>query len=186
MTPLEFFSMILPYAKRASGVLDIPTSVIMSQWALESDYGNSQLALATGNLGGIKYTSYAPASYTMGSNVYANYKKDFNVFTNDYIRVLSRNAYGYPEARAAVSVEDTVKALSASQYAESHYGGGADLMARIKTYQLTKYDSNDISGGGSIIKNFSVDVPQGANDKIIAGAIIALGVSMLIGLFVKD
>jgi flagellum-specific peptidoglycan hydrolase FlgJ len=179
----DFFSTYAKYAQQAGKALDIPASVILGQWALESDYGQSSLAKRSGNLAGIKFV--AGKSIASGATgAYADYNNDSAKFAQDYSRVMKLSYYN--AVRDAVSVEDTVKALAASPYAESHYGGsGASIMSIIKQYGLTKYDTQDIIGNDSMIKNFSVEVPKDAKQKTIALAIIGVGLAML-GALISD
>lgn len=115
MNPEKFFQKMSPYAIKAGAALGMPPKVILAQWALESAYGQSRLAQASNNFGGIKYTSHADGrdgSYSAYDSV--------SSFTNDYIRVMG-SSYYY-EVRQASGIHDTVVALGKSPYAgDLHY-----------------------------------------------------------------
>ena len=111
MSESSFFSSMLPYAQAAAQKTNIPYEVILAQWALESNYGKSDLAARANNFAGIKWNR--SADYVSGA--YAGY---FSVssFANDYSRVMGLSYYD--KVRNAVSIEDTIKALGNSPYAE--------------------------------------------------------------------
>lgn len=167
--PTAFFEKMLPAAQTASKDLNIPVSVILAQWAIESAYGTSDLAQRSGNYAGITHVTSSIDYGATGR--YADYKGNIDMFVQDYTRVL--NLSRYKAVRDAVSVEDTIKALSNSSYAASGYNGGKSLLDVIKQYDLQKYDT------GTKTINIPVDVPLGASNGIIALAVIAAGLAML-------
>lgn len=133
----EFFRKMQPHAIRASRELNIPVSVILSQWAHESYYGYSDLAKRANNLGGIKY--WGSGYINDGkSGMYANYNT-LDRWTDAYIQFMSGKRYA--PVRNAGSVSETVRALSSSGYAESGYYGGKALTDVISAFNLTDYDN---------------------------------------------
>lgn len=115
MSPDKFFQKMSPYAIMAGARLGMPPKVILAQWALESAYGQSRLAQASNNFGGIKYTSHADGR----DGSYSAYDS-ISSFTNDYIRVMGSSYYD--EVRQAKGIHDTVVALGKSPYAgDLHY-----------------------------------------------------------------
>lgn len=178
---MDFYEKLLPYARKAGALLDIPASVILGQWSYESARGTSSLAERTGNFAGIKHVS---SSIDYGSSgMYADYKHNLDTFTADYVRVMELSYYN--KVRDAVSVQDTIEALSLSPYAESRYkdsGSYSNVWDRIKADNLLRYDAQDILvPGAKIVRNIPVEIPENADKYIIAGAIIVAGVVMLMG-----
>jgi flagellum-specific peptidoglycan hydrolase FlgJ len=137
-TKANFFNEVFPYASRASQKTNIPVSVIMGQWAVESTYGTSDVAVKDLNLGGIKKVSSSIALPAASPSGYAMYK-DYNQFVDDYIRVMNLPLYN--AVRNAVSVNDTVNALGGSKYAEGTYEKGKTILSVISSNNLTKYDN---------------------------------------------
>lgn len=150
----RFIEENLPYARKASTALNIPVSDILAQLGIESDWGRSALAKATGNLGGIKYTSNAPAQW----QGYANYNGSKEAFFKDYVRVFGLSFY--EKVRSAISPEDTAKALGNSPYAESGYTyqgqKGGSIINVINQYNLKQYDDPNTANStvpvGSVFK----------------------------------
>lgn len=178
MASNTFYEKMLPYAKQASLALDIPVSVILGQWSLESGRGESVLSAKYNNYGGIKYTKNADGNY-QGFSTYSSIQE----FTNDYIRVMKLSYYN--NVRVAVSVPDTVKALGNSPYDAGHYilNGvpGGKVQNIVNVDKLIVYDKagNNVSSGDKVVKSVSVEVPQNADNKTVAGAVIAVGLAML-------
>lgn len=111
MSESSFFSSMIGYAESASFKTGIPKEVILAQWALESNYGQSDLAKRANNFAGIKWNR--SADYMSGA--YAGY---FSVsdFVSDYSRVMGLSYYD--GVRNAGSIEGAIKALGESPYAE--------------------------------------------------------------------
>jgi flagellum-specific peptidoglycan hydrolase FlgJ len=180
-TRANFFNEALPYATRASQGTNIPVSVVLGQWAVESTYGTSDVAKLRNNLGGIKKVS---SSIAIGKSPYgyAVYK-DYNQFVDDYIRVM--NLPLYSSVRSAVSVSDTVNALGGSKYAEGTYEKGKTILNVINSNSLTKYDGmvtpNPTSAG--INYNDIVNKVNNASPENLRNwAIIGLGAITLLAL----
>ncbi len=131
MTPQEFATAYLPAARTAAAALGIPASAILAQWALESGWGTSHLAIEHHNLGGIKKVSSSTGGAYPADSGFAGYA-DVNGFTADYIRVLNLSLYANvraagqaPAASARERAENVITALAASPYDAAHYGGAA-------------------------------------------------------------
>lgn len=139
---MGFFDDLSPYAARASQETGIPAPVILAQWALESNYGQSDLAQRSDNLAGIKFVSSSVAEGV--TNGYAKYA-DYDQFTQDYIRVM--NLPYYSQVRSAGSVEGAISALANSPWAESGYDGGSSLASIINNNNLASI--NYVANGGS-------------------------------------
>jgi flagellum-specific peptidoglycan hydrolase FlgJ len=108
----EFYSSMHKYARISSDLTGIPVEVILGQWALESNYGRSDLARRANNFAGIKANSKG-AHYTSGQ--YAGYLTK-TAFAKDYARVM--NLSYYDKVRNAGTVEGAVLELGNSPYAE--------------------------------------------------------------------
>jgi flagellum-specific peptidoglycan hydrolase FlgJ len=142
MSTTVFYDSVLPYAQRASKATDIPVSVVLAQWGIESAYGKSNVAKNNNNLGGIRYVKSSIAIGESESG-YAKYK-DYNQFVDDYIRVI-KNGY-YTDVINAVSPEDTSIKFGQSKYAGGKYKDnegrvGYSLINNINSQGLKKYDS---------------------------------------------
>lgn len=111
MSKDSFFSEMQGYAMTAGAVLGMPYQVILAQWAHESSYGSSDLAVRAKNFAGIKYNDNA--DFKSGS--YAGYNS-IATFVKDYIRVLQLPYYN--EVRNAGGIKETIQALGRSPYAE--------------------------------------------------------------------
>jgi flagellum-specific peptidoglycan hydrolase FlgJ len=167
---------MFPYAKAASLRLSIYPSVILAQWAHESYYGYSDIALRTGNLAGLKH---ATQSIDNGAyNGFADYKGDTGKFVQDYIRVLSINGYGYPDIKKGIGAYEQALAFSKTSYDQDHYNlnsaGSSNYITQKMEYdKLYQYDGQ---GSGSYV----VSVPE-TEDKILIGlTVIAAGIGLLI------
>ena len=144
---------MLPYAKKASIGLGIPTSVILAQWAHESAYGTSYGATHRLNFGGISNFIGKPYNWSKAIKVEPRPKNEgswYNVyssvddFVDDYIHVMNLSYYkDVRSAGATPGIEDDVLALAKSPYAGDHYGGtGSSLMNIIKNFKLVNFDKN--------------------------------------------
>lgn len=140
---MSFFDDMLPYAQQASQKTDIPTSVILAQWAHESAFGQSDLAKRANNYAGIKYwgDNYINDGQ---SGMYANYNSTSR-FADAWSQFMGGQRYA--GVRNADTPEATIKALGQSGYAEdSNYFNALSNM--IDKYDLKKYDNGSYSGSG--------------------------------------
>jgi len=176
----DFFKKMLPYASDASEKLGIPKSVILAQWANESNYGRSNVSLNANNYGGIKdtgrYQKYG---------AYAKYPT-LSDFVDDYVRVLNLSYYDdVREIKTNNPVEETLADLSKSPYAESGYGGGSWLASIIKQFDLTKYDNNNSGLSYPDYKveedKITVNFDKGIDNMTIAWGLVAVAGLLAIG-----
>jgi flagellum-specific peptidoglycan hydrolase FlgJ len=130
----SFFKEMQGYAMTASAVLGMPYQVILAQWALESTYGTSDLAVRAKNFAGIKSSSQGK-DFVSGS--YAGYNT-IPRFVQDYIRVMQLPYYN--EVRQVGGIEATINALDRSPWAEDS-GYGAKLRQMLSI--------NDVSTDGA-------------------------------------
>lgn len=120
MSFAEYRTKMMPYAVRAKQATNIPTDVILVQWANESGNGSSQKAKNNNNHGGIKWSKYAvlAGKDSGGFAIYAS----LDQFTTDYIRVMKLSYYNAVRTTGATgNVVNTIKALGASPYDAGHY-----------------------------------------------------------------
>jgi flagellum-specific peptidoglycan hydrolase FlgJ len=108
----QFYSDMYKYAKISSSLTGMPVEVILGQWALESNYGQSDLAKRANNFAGIKANSKG-SQYTSGA--YAGYFTK-TAFAKDYARIM--NLSSYAGVRNAGTIEGTILAIGESPYAE--------------------------------------------------------------------
>lgn len=172
-----FFSRVYPYAKKAGNRISVAPSVIMAQWAVESAFGNSELAKNANNLGGIKKTgsSIASGSYTIGKQVYARYSS-LDQFVEDYVRVMSLSYYQKVRDKADVDIPGQTSALGQSPYAGSQYKDktgkvGGSILGVIQQFGLGKYDANGSLPAASIEGLSAEEIKKLA---IVGASVIAL------------
>jgi lysozyme len=153
MTHEEFFKLMYPYAQTASHKTTVEASVILSQWALESNYGNSDVAKNAKNYAGIKNAGWDDP---YNSGVYSKYKysvyPNIGYFEKAYSKFMLQP--NYKLVRNATGYKNTAIALGQSPWAERPYNGGQDLLTIIKQYNLTQYDR-----GHAIIQPVSTPQP---------------------------
>lgn len=139
-----FFNNMAAHARTAAALTNIPFEVILAQWALESNYGKSDLAQRANNFAGIKYNTKADFK----SGAYAGYNSIAN-FAKDYARVLNLSYYN--AVRAASTIEQTIIELDKSPYAEDT--GYADKLRQI-VKQITGSPITDTSTSSLTMPNF--------------------------------
>jgi len=121
MTQDEFIKKYKPYAEKVHQRVGQPVRLTLSQWALETGWGESELAKRSNNLGGIKYSTYSTGTKEtrfykeMG---YARYSS-LNQFIDDYVRVMNLRYYdNVRKAYDTPGIEDDITELHKSPYAE--------------------------------------------------------------------
>lgn len=180
---------MFPYAKRASLGTGLLISVILAQWAHETGFGTSAVALNANNHGGIKYSegnSIADGKY----GAYASYGS-LDQFVQDYIRVI--NLSYYKSVRAAKTPESQIAEFGKSPYAEDT--AYASLVLGIfSAYGLRGYDTwageggNGSSGSGAgntmsgIVDTLKNQVGEMNADDVKKYAIIGLAAALVFGL----
>lgn len=142
-----FIKQVAPVAQRAQRVTGVPASITLAQAALESDWGQSELAQKYNNLFGVKGT---------GANSAMMLTKEY---VNGQWITVRASFVVYPTWQAAVMAHDELLAsnqryagvLQASNYvaaARALQNGGyasdpdyaAKLIRLIKQYHLDRYD----------------------------------------------
>jgi flagellum-specific peptidoglycan hydrolase FlgJ len=159
----DFFEKMKAYAMTASSQTGIPYEVILAQWALESNYGSSDLAKRANNFAGIKYTSNADFK----SGAYAGYHSISN-FVKDYVRIMKLPYY--KKVREAGNVKDALLALGDSPYAEDPQYP-YKLMRVIQDNDMGKIEALPISETG---------IDLGSAAKTLFSPLGILGLALLI------
>ncbi len=116
MTPADFVSELLPYARQVQAARGIDAWAVLTQWALETGWGTSTLFVVDHNVAGIKHTD----PHT-GELVFWSYS-DLQAGVNDYIATLGLGFYTGVLATAGQGVEATLRALGQSPWDAGHYG----------------------------------------------------------------
>ena len=114
-----YYAKMMPYGAKVQGKIGIPAAVVVAWWSWETDFGSNGSSKAN-NHAGIKANSKG-ADYKAG--IYAGYNS-LDSFVNDYCRILSLKAYGYPqvlEAAKGGDVKAITKAHNASSWSEADY-----------------------------------------------------------------
>jgi flagellum-specific peptidoglycan hydrolase FlgJ len=122
-----FVERVTPAATQAAEALNVPVEAVISQWALESGWGGSELAQKYNNLGGIKAlgTSWKGEKVEMPS-----YEKDRSVkevspfrvyktlgdYATDYTALLNNQRYA--PVRGTNTVRDFGMALTKAGYSQ--------------------------------------------------------------------
>jgi hypothetical protein len=178
---MQFFEKMYPYALKASQRTGIYPSVILAQWANESNYGQSSLARAHNNYAGIKDNSRGK-DYDAGS--YAGYKS-IDSFVEDYARILKLPYYSkVPEGSTA---EEQAKLLGASPWAETHYGrsaAGSWLLQLMDDYDLKKYDTKNVTSPHIprvSVKNDNINIklPNNTSTRLENIGVVLAGIGLI-------
>jgi hypothetical protein len=120
MTPTEFYDKYLPYASQLADNLRFNSpDVFLAQWALETDWGGSELATRYNNLAGINYNGVACYRAIGG---FAGYTS-IDQFVLGATYVFKIQGYGYPAFVAAHdgTFAEQSSALGTADWAASHY-----------------------------------------------------------------
>ena len=167
----DFVNRYLDYAKQAAAAVDMPVSVVLGQWALESDYGRSNRAVNHNNLGGIKYSSNGFGS-PVGDG-FARYDS-IGSYVKDYIRVMKLGYYD--KVRAAGGVDDTILELAKSPYDAGHYGGsGKSILNIVKGSGWAEFDNMLMPSSDGP----RLDLPQ-VDNQTLSWLLIGAGVLLMI------
>jgi hypothetical protein len=116
VTPAEFVATYGPYADQVQRDIGMPRWAVLTQWALETGWGTSQLAVGGHNLAGIKHRD--PRT---GELVFATYSS-VSAFVLDYERVMGLSYYDPVRAAFSHGVEATLWALGNSPWDAGRYG----------------------------------------------------------------
>lgn len=147
LTPREFWRAYHRYASGAFHRLNISPWVILAQWAHETGWGSSTLAVDHHNLAGIRWYGRPAQVEHVGGHEgkagtgFAGYR-DLDEFIDDYVYVLGLPYYHHvgqlwdPSDTAVGVIIPQCIALGRSPYSGSHYGPaghpGANLIAAWK------------------------------------------------------
>jgi flagellum-specific peptidoglycan hydrolase FlgJ len=149
-----YLQAILPHAHTAAaklGVSAMYAPLIWAWWSWETDFGTNQSSKAN-NHAGIKKNSNG-SQFDAGQ--YAGYHS-ITAFANDWVRILSLGAYGYPEIvaamRAGKSYEEVTRLHNASSWSEADYNV-ATIVQRAKVAG----GSSPASSGLPDVSNLSAD-----------------------------
>lgn len=127
MTPAAFVARYHALALDAAGRTGVSAGAILCQWAVESGWGSSPLAVTWHNLAGVRWygrpaqarqVGGVPGKIGTGFGAYAT----LDTFAADYAHVL--NLPYYAAVRAAIGVPDELRALGASPWDAGHYRAG--------------------------------------------------------------
>lgn len=119
MTPESFKTLYLSTAEEVQRALGFNRpDVFLAQWADETAWGESPLAVNHHNLAGINYNGVACTNW-QGFGSYASLAQ----FVMGYLSTIRLNGWGYPEFLATKdgTFEEQAHALGASSWAASHY-----------------------------------------------------------------
>lgn len=127
---MSFFTLALPYARRASQATGVLVSVVLAQWANETAYGTSNDWTVKHNPGNISPGGVVASYPTLDAGV------------NAWIATMNDGAYA--SVRAGRTWRAQAVALGVSPWASGHYddgtGPGSALIDIITTNKLWQYD----------------------------------------------
>ena len=137
MTPETFAATYGPLARRVAAATTLTPRVILGQWAVETGWGESGLAVGCHNLAGIRWYGQAGTHQIGGTRGqhgtgFACYPT-LSAFAADYTRIMGLPYYA--KVRAAVGVHAQALALGQSPWDAGHYTAngtrGGSLLAAI-------------------------------------------------------
>lgn len=201
----KYFDEMLPYAKKASGELGIPVSVILSQWAHESAYGTSWGATHRNNHAGISNFIGKPYKWSKAYKVekrpsnegsWYNVYRSVDDFVSDYIHVMKLGYYkDVIRAGGTEGIGDDFIELGKSPFAGTHYKKngvfGGSLKAIYDQFGLGKYDGistgsieNQTMTSTQVADNIKSDINTysdlGVSNAVLVGVLMAIVVSLAI------
>lgn len=164
-----------PYAQQASAGTGLPVSLILAQWAHETGWGSSSLAVNHNNHGGINYTSNADYN---ADGRHAGYRT-IAAFVQDYVRVLNLSFYAHIRQAAAAGASAGDLALMFDQPAPGRTEKYAeDPLYGTKLRNIVA-QVGPVAGGG-----VTVQVPAGVtvptDSKFITAAGLMVGALALL------
>lgn len=163
-----FIPSVVGYAQAASGKTGIPTSLIIAQWAIETQWGEDHKA----------HPPYSNLAGIGGLGKYVKYKSINDFITVGYAPLMNSKYPMVASAAKASGVKAACVALGKSPWAEHHYRAdatgtegqfagssgteGLALWNVIKSNNLTQYDSGgtppDAAGESEYSSPSSADV----------------------------
>ncbi|WP_018659581.1 glycoside hydrolase family 73 protein [Allofustis seminis] len=148
----EFISEIAPYAQRLSAEYGVLPSVVMAQAILESDWGQSALAVQDKNYFGVKGSAEDPVyqtseyeeDWTEKMQHFRSYESLYDSM-RDYAQLLhdgtTWNPQQYHDVLEADNYKDAANAIEAAGYAtDPDYS--EKLINIIELYELNAYDND--------------------------------------------
>lgn len=152
----KFISQILPAAKEEQQKYGMLVSITLAQAALESDWGQSQLASRYHNLFGIK--SNAESAQLLTTEEYLNgqwitvrarfatyndWKQSVQEHTLLFVNGTAWDHNHYRQVINANNYQEAAQALQSQGYATDP-GYAQKLISLIKEYQFNKYDNSNV------------------------------------------
>ncbi|MFT8425049.1 MAG: glycoside hydrolase family 73 protein [Liquorilactobacillus sp.] len=152
-TKRKFITALLPIAQAQQKQYKILTSITLAQAALESDWGQSQLAARYYNLFGVKssasnakalttkeYVNGQWITVTANFAVYTSWTQSIEAHTKLFVQGTAWDSQHYQVVLTANNYKEAAQALQAKGYAtDPDYA--AKLINVIQTYKLNKYDT---------------------------------------------
>ncbi|KRM90116.1 glycoside hydrolase family 73 protein [Liquorilactobacillus cacaonum] len=149
----KFITQILPIAQQQQKQDKVLTSITLAQAALESDWGQSQLATKYHNLFGVKsdatgaenlttkeYVNGQWITVTASFAVYASWAESIEAHTKLFMEGTAWDKQHYRAVLEASNYKEAAQALQEKGYAtDPSYA--TKLINLIQTYDLNKYDS---------------------------------------------
>lgn len=140
LTARQFYHAYMPYARDAMHRVNISWWVILSQWAIETGFGSSDLAVYGHNLAGIRWYG-RPGQAQRGGETgkvgtgFAGYRS-IDEFVDDYCHVMQLPYYAHirelwdPHDDERV-IAGQIAALGRSPWSGQHYGSppGSHVLA---------------------------------------------------------
>lgn len=153
VAPQQFITRIAPTAKKSMERYHIPASITIAQAALESNFGQSELAQKYHNLFGIKAEPFEPnvllptteyqngQAYTIDQRfrVYPSWEASILAHARLLTEGTSWNAQQYERVLRAQNYQQAAYALQQADYATDP-AYAQKLIALIEQYQLGQYD----------------------------------------------
>lgn len=163
----EAYELLKPYPS------DFFMSIMLAQWALESDYGRSELALMANNFTGHKTTGWTGEVYRKDTIEDDGTGKKFVAKSEPFRKYASANEWAkhhaswlqrlpqtYAKAISAKTVEEQAGALQGTYATDTGYK--EKLLKVIKADNLLKYDKPK-SGGNKIMPKVLLIAGHGLN-----------------------
>lgn len=176
----KFTDRDIKYAKEVQEKYNVPASIVLAQYALESGYGTSDLARQNNNYFGMRDGS-------SGWQKFSSKKDSFMA----YGELLSSSLYT-DKTKGASNSGEYIDAI-AETYAPSNDGNNnyaGQIKQIIKDFDLTKYDSKGVYGSGGSESGMSKAeyglVWWGDVVKVIFCILVIIGGVVLFGLAVTS
>lgn len=119
MTPSAFISTYLSWARKVESDIGVDAWAVLTQWAFETGWGTSALAVNGHNLAGIKH--YTPGTTSLVFWTYPSVA----AFVTDYENTLRLSYYTDVLAQRGKGTVATLYALGRSPWDAGHYGSPA-------------------------------------------------------------